>query len=127
MVKYPFLASLLTIGLVCCASKNFDRDHADFKIGISRSELLSRFGRPDLEQTLYKGSEAIWGPIESFWQQVPQGAKIEIWSYRSTRSTDNSSDGINGSTELYFVNGSSTVNGIGFAVEGAVYEASPRE
>ena len=127
MVKYPFLACLLTIGLVCCASKEVGRDHADFKIGMSRSDLFSRFGRPDHEQTLYKRAEVIWGPIESFWQQVPQGAKIEIWSYRSTRSTDNSSDGINGSTELYFVNGSRIVNGIGFAVEGAVYEASPRE
>jgi hypothetical protein len=92
---------------------------------MNRSDLLDRFGRPDQEQTLYKGSDAIWGPIEDFWYQVPRGAKIEIWSYKSFRSAEASSNITTGSTELYFVNDSTTVNGIGFAVEGAVYEASP--
>ncbi len=102
------------------------REHAEFRIGMHRSELLARFGPPDSRQTLLKTSAPIWGPIEDFWPRVPDGARVEIWSYASTGSTGAGSDPARGSTELYFVDDSDVVDGIGFALEGVEYEAGPQ-
>ncbi len=88
---------------------------------MARSELLARFGEPQARQTLHKTFKAIFGPIETFWSRVPDGAKVEIWSYRSTRRGAGPSEVKRGSTELYFVDDSETVGGIGFAAEDAVY------
>ncbi len=46
------------------------------------------------------------------------GSTVEIWSYRSENP-----NGERGETELYFIDSSQTVNGIGFSHEGAVYES----
>ena len=89
---------------------------------MDRSAVLAKFGPPDQEQTLFKQSNPIWGPIEDFWPEVPNGAKVEIWSYESrTRLVEGSAETTPGSTELYFVNDSMTVQGVGFAPEGVVY------
>lgn len=86
-----------------------------------RSSVLTRFGAPERKAIVVKSSVTVSGPIESFWARVPAGAKVEIWSYTSAMPQDGSSDPTRGSTELYFVDDSETVDGIGFAVEGAVY------
>jgi hypothetical protein len=115
--------SLLVFG---CASPDIPRKHSDFAVGMSRSAVLSRFGPPDRHQTLVKTSGAVWGPIEDFWPEIPLGARVEIWSYRSKAEVEGGSpDAIDGSTELYFIGDSELVDGIGFAVEGAIYEATP--
>jgi hypothetical protein len=113
-----FLLPIVLLGSVAACD---GRTHADFELGMARSEVLSRFGQPEDQQILFKSSNAIFGPIEDFWPRVPEGAKVEIWSYKSTQSNSGALGGISGSTELYFVNGSNTVDGIGFAVKGAVY------
>jgi hypothetical protein len=46
------------------------------------------------------------------------GATVEIWAFQSTL------DGQPGQTELYFIDDADTVDGIGFHIEGAVYESS---
>ena len=117
----PLASLLLPIALVGCVATRDGRNYADFELGMARSEVVSRFGQPDHQQTLFKSSTAVFGAIEGFWPRAPEGAKVEIWSYKSTRSNNAVSGGTRGSTELYFVNGSDTVDGIGFAVEGAVY------
>lgn len=70
-----------------------------------------------------KTSTHIFGPIEDFWYKVPDGSSIEIWSYDSYAVTN--SDGREyrreGQTELYFLNDSEFVDGIGFHDEDAVY------
>ena len=101
-------------------------NHNEFAIGMSRPEILDTFGEPQQTQTLKKTSEPIWGPIEEYWSQVPMGATVEIWSYHSRMITEGSgvASEQRGQTELYFVNDSNEVNGIGFHVEGAVYESS---
>ncbi|NNG16358.1 MAG: hypothetical protein HKM89_07750 [Gemmatimonadales bacterium] len=100
-------------------------DHGWFAVGMSRTAVIERFGEPDHKQTLRKTDERIWGAIESFWLEVPTGSEVEIWHY-STRiemaGGDGSSSG-EGTTELYFVDGSDTVQGIGFAPRGAVFES----
>lgn len=105
------LGSSLIVVLACFASAS----PRDVQIGASRDEVLRAFGEPSSKQTLRKTSEPIWGPIENFWDGVPAGSTVEIWSYPV--------DG--GAVELYFVGASEQVQGTGFAADGAVYEAEP--
>ena len=92
--------------------------HHEFAVGMTRTEITSRYGEPERTQVLTKSDESIWGPIESFWAEVPMGAKVELWSFQSTNV------GQPGETELYFIDDADTVDGIGFHIEGAVYEGS---
>jgi hypothetical protein len=110
--------------LVACGPR--ERDHSEFSIGMTRSGILGTFGQPQQTQMLTKTGEPIWGPIEKFWSQVPMGARVEIWSYASHLNSkdDGGTPEQRGQTQLYFVNDSDEVTGIGFHVEGAVYEQS---
>jgi len=92
--------------------------HGEFVVGMSRAEISLRYGEPARTQVLTKSGDSIWGPIESFWPDVPMGATVEIWAFQSTL------DGQPGQTELYFIDDADTVDGIGFHIEGAVYESS---
>jgi hypothetical protein len=100
-------------------------EHTWFTTGMSRAAVIERFGEPDRKQTLRKTEEAIWGAIESFWAEVPNGSEVEIWYYstRVEQAGDDGSVAADGTTEVYFVDGSDTVQGIGFAPEGAVFES----
>ncbi len=99
--------------------------HSEFDIGASREEITSRYGVPTRIQTFTKQGQAIWGPIEDYWDQVPQGSTVEIWAYRSKINLEGADESYaeTGETELYFVNSSNTVNAIGFHLDGAVYES----
>lgn len=85
---------------------------SDFHVGATRTEILETYGTPLQEQSVHKTGNAIWGPIEEFWSQVPLGSTVDVWSYAVQ----------GGSVELYFIDGSGRVQGIGFAPEGAVFE-----
>jgi hypothetical protein len=85
----------------------------DFLVDASREEVTDSFGPPSRKQSFFKTGEAIWGPIETFWSQVPIGSTVEIWAYRVQ----------GGTVELYFVDQSARVQGMGFAPIGAVFEA----
>jgi hypothetical protein len=54
------------------------------------------------------------------------GATVEIWAFQSLLTIESAEERSEqpGQTELYFVNDSYTVDGIGFHIEGAVYEGS---
>lgn len=78
---------------------------------MSRQQVVAAFGEPHRRESLVKSAQSVWGPIETFWSSVPLGARVEIWSYPVS----------GGTVELYFVDDSSKVKGMGFAAEGAVY------
>lgn len=122
MSRWSLGCVLLVIGSVACYSAP---DHAEFTIGMSRASVIERFGEPDRKQTLRKTDERIWGAIELFWPEVPTGSEVEIWYYptRVDLAGDEVSVAADGTTELYFVDGSDTVQGIGFAPRGAVFES----
>ena len=115
--------ALFVLGTMACYSAP---DRAEFPtVGMSRAGVIERFGEPDRKQTLRKTDESIWGAIETFWAEVPSGSEVEIWYY-STGVELAGGDGAatpDGITELYFVDGSDTVGGIGFAPRGAVFES----
>lgn len=102
------LVLLGTLALFGCES---GPQLSDFRVGMSRHEVVAQFGEPQGRQSLVKSNPSIWGPIETFWATVPQGARVEIWSYPVAEGT----------VELYFVEGSPDVQGIGFGPTGAVY------
>ena len=85
----------------------------DFHVGATRQEIVKSFGEPSREQLLRKTGEAVWGPIEGFWSQVPHNSTVEIWDYRVE----------GGTVELYFIDGSNRIQGTGFAPQGAVFES----
>ena len=69
------------VTLMACGAG--EPSHNEFTIGMTRSEILGKFGKPQQTQTLTKKGEPIWGPIEDYWPEVPMGATVEIWSYNS--------------------------------------------
>lgn len=96
-------------GILACTPAPPDQDA--FSVGMSREHVVQQFGEPDDRQSFTKTTDAIFGPIETFWGGLETGAKVEIWSYEIT----------GGSVELYFVNDSASVDGVGFAPEDVVY------
>lgn len=105
---------VLALALVAATSCVAGPEASDFRVGATRAEVLASFGTPERKQSLVKKGDAIWGPIETFWAQVPLHESVEIWSYPVA----------GGSVELYFIDGSDRVQGTGFAADGAVYEGS---
>jgi len=93
---------------------------------MSRDVILERYGEPDRTSQLLKQDERIWGPIEDFWSRVPHGSTVEIWHFRSTaeREADRGRR-TPGTTEIYFVDHSPVISGLGFAPDGVVYESQP--
>lgn len=107
----------LLVGLACSDRPDPPRgpSPSDFHIGATREEIRGTFGEPSREQSFSKTGEAIWGPIEEFWSQVPLNSTVELWAYRVE----------GGTVELYFVDESLQVQGVGFAPEGVVFETGP--
>ncbi len=91
---------------------------------MTRTEVRERFGDQLRSREIRKTNEAIWGPIEDFWSQVPMGGTVEIWSYRTIHEwAEGSGNRDTGTTQLYFVDGSPRVSALAFAPDGVVYEA----
>lgn len=123
LLMWVLICSSVLLLLAACESKRIPL-HSDFSVGMSKPTLIARFGPPDQKQTMYKRSDAVWGPIEDFWHNVPPNAKIEIWSYKSLSALEAGNPRLTeGNTELYFIEDTYTVDGIGFAPAGVVYEA----
>ena len=112
------VVALALCAIAACAPTT--SSHSDFAVGAPKSELLQQFGEPADRRTIRKDSEAIWGAIETFWTDVPMGSTVEIWTYDSADQSMG-----NGQTELYFIDGSALVGGIGFSPAGVVFESEP--
>lgn len=98
--------------------------HEAFSIGLSRRTIVEQYGEPVRSSRLRKQDDHIWGPIEDFWPQVPLGSTVEIWTYRTTAEWEaHSGRRVPGTTEIYFVDDSEVISGLGFAPDGVVYES----
>lgn len=120
------LSVILTTLLLSCDTGPIRPDHGLFAVGLSRADVLDQFGQPIRTQELVKSGSGIWGPIEDFWPRVPPGATVEIWAFQTTMTLHDNGDAYQqpGQTELYFINHSDKVDGIGFYIESAVYEGN---
>ena len=117
----------LTLSLVLLAACGAEAPrHSDFRLGTTRDQLTATFGTPTRTQSLINQGQPIWGPIEDYWHQVPVGSSVEIWAYHSTVIMEgaDTTHVQTGETELYFVDASNSVDGIGFKLDGAVYESN---
>lgn len=112
-------ALLVALLLAGCGADPAYVWHSAFSVGDSKLEILDRFGEPAIAAEHKKNDEPIWGAIETFWANVPVGSAVEIWRYDS----EDPSMG-KGQIELYFVDDSMQVNGIGFSPNGVVYESN---
>ena len=86
-------------------------DQTLIEIGETRSSITARLGEPAERMSWTKHDKTIFGPIESFWAEVPLDATIEIWRFPLEDAW----------LEAYFVGGSDTVNGTAVAPKDAVY------
>ncbi len=118
------LALALAFGCALFACDTAPR-HDEFSVGMERDVVRERFGEPlRPRETRKTGAGGVWGPIEDLWPRVPLGSSVEIWSYRTTLEwIEGSGRRQSGTTEVYFVDGSREVSGLGFAPDGVVYEA----
>ena len=105
--------------LLSCGEPPTVPAHSDFNIGASREQVLRKHGEPPQTTVFHKTDDRIWGAIETFWPTVPKGSSVEVWSYPSQHASMG-----NGDTELYYVDGSALVTGLGFSPEGVVYESN---
>lgn len=114
---------LLTI-LLSASCSDLVPDHGQFAAGMTRDEVLKKFGKPLSTHYMTKSGKGVMGAIEDYWHKIPDGAKVEIWIYHTVNMME-SPEGNHrqdGQTELYFINDSDRVNEIGFSIEGAIYE-----
>jgi hypothetical protein len=110
--KLTVIAVVFGVALTACSDAAAP---SDFRVGATRTEVLSSHGDPERRQTLRKVDKSVLGPIEDFWPRVPDGSTVEIWAYPVE----------GGTIELYFVDDSEHVKGKGFAPSGAVFEGRP--
>ena len=82
--------------------------------GQEKDEITKNLGTPTEIKQTEKASEHIWGPEEEFWSEIPVGAKLEVWRYKTE----------NGQLNLYFINGSEALSFKAFAPAGVVYESN---
>ncbi len=106
-IRFAILFAIVALISACDDLPNPD----DFAAGMTRQELISSFGEPLERQALIKAAQPVFGPIETFWSDLPLGTIVEIWHY--------SAEG--GTAEVYFTDNAMAVSGVGFAPEGVVY------
>ena len=101
------------MGILCILSVSTctsQPSQSDFEVGVSKQELVTKFGDPIRIRTMVKSGH-INGPIENLWYTLEDGTEIEIWHYEVKEGT----------VELYFVERSDQVAEIGLLARDAVY------
>jgi hypothetical protein len=92
---------------------SYEQARAKISAGQPRQAILELLGPPDGIKDTVKSNRHIWGPEEDFWDDIPMGARLEVWSYEFS----------DGGLNLYFVNGGGKLDYVAFAPKGVVYEA----
>ena len=113
------IAKLICVTVLICFppscfaddSKAYDQVRKKIDIGQSKETINELLGPPDRIINSTKRNKYIWGPEERFWDEIPMGAKLEVWSYTFS----------DGGLNLYFVDGSEELNYLAFAPKGVVY------
>jgi hypothetical protein len=79
--------------------------------GQSKQEITALLGQPSQKKVTAKSNKYIWGPEEDFWDKIPMGTRLEVWTYQF-------SDGL---LNLYFMNEGKRLDYKAFAPKGVVY------
>jgi hypothetical protein len=91
-----------------------DEDRSQLvQVGQTRSQITTILGNPDRKETVKKSGRPIWGPEEAFWDEIPDGTQLEVWTYTNDA----------GQLNLYFMQAHDRLDYKAFAPKGRVYEA----
>jgi hypothetical protein len=101
LVSYPSM----------CDAKNYSEVAVKINIGQSKQAIIELIGKPRANTIFVKRHKFIWGPEESFWDDIPMGTRLEVWHY----------DFSDGHLSLYFINGGDHLDYKAFAPKGVVY------
>ncbi len=102
---------LLVFSIISC---NEEQDIYELvQVGQTKREIKSIFGNPDKIKNFNKPEGPIWGPEEEFWDKIPSGSKLEVWSYINDA----------GNLNLYFIGSNNHLNYKAFTPKGVVYES----
>lgn len=108
------LALLIVPTLLSGCKQPRKLSRSQIKRGEAKAELVKNFGEPVQKDAIVKSSAPVSGPAEGFWEEIPMGARLEVWKYGFP----------DGMLELYFLNDDDKVGFIAFTPKGVVYEKS---
>lgn len=101
---------ILTVFVPACQIP--EKESRGIEIGMKKIQVLNLLGRADVRNTFVKQTEHIWGPQETWWDQVQMGDSLESWLYIYPDE---------GTLYVYFLNDSDSVSFMAFVPEGVVY------
>jgi hypothetical protein len=108
----PFFYFIILIPtFIFCLPKNNSPD--SLHVGMTMDEIQQVLSKPDRVDSVEKNTEIIWGAEEAFWDELPIGARLEIWIYKWEENE----------LRLYFINDSDTLSYKIVAPKDAVYES----
>lgn len=91
-----------------------ERDRSQLvRLGQNKLQITTILGDPDRKETVKKSGRPIWGPEEAFWDTIPDGTQLEVWTYTNEA----------GQLNLYFMQAHDRLDYKAFAPMGRVYEA----
>ena len=102
---------ILILSFIVCLPKNKSPDLV--QVGKTKDEIRQVLSKPDKVDSVEKNTEIIWGAEEAFWDELPIGARLEIWIYEREEKE----------LRLYFINESETLSYKIIAPKDAVYES----
>lgn len=102
---------ILILSFIVCLPKNKSPDLV--QVGKTKDEIRQVLSKPDKVDSVEKNTEIIWGAEEAFWDELPIGARLEIWIYEREEKE----------LRLYFINENDTLFYKIIAPKNAVYES----
>ncbi len=100
----------LTILMSACQIP--EKEGRGIEIGMKKIQILNLLGPASVRNTFAKQTEHIWGPQETWWDQVEMGDSLESWLYIYPEER---------TLYVYFLNDSDSVSFLAFTPEGVVY------
>ena len=103
---------LFFVAAGCTTEKDVQVDASSkIPVGITKDQVAKRLGAPSAKQDWTKKAEPIFGVIETWWDQLKDGDRIEIWDYVQDKGT----------FSVYFLNGGEKVWHTSFVRKGVVF------
>ena len=94
-----------------CYAKDYSGVEGQIKKGQSKQAIVKLLGEPIEKKFVVKNKKFIWGSEEEFWDDIPMGARLEVWKYEFS----------DGNLNLYFVDYGEHLDYKAFAPKGVVY------
>lgn len=94
-----------------CHAENYSEVAEKVTKGQSKQTIIELIGEPRVKTIFVKRNKFVWGPEESFWDDIPMGTRLEVWHY----------DFSDGHLSLYFLDAGDHLDYKAFAPNGVVY------